>query len=88
MVEMISDWKRSEYLKVSAEKKAWIGKYAAEHGIVCMIQQFAKDFPENSLKESNVRGWKMAYTTEVKQRIKAGEDAIIKSFQVQKWVVH
>jgi len=30
------------------------------------IRQFSKDFPVNALKESTMRGWKMAYTTEVK----------------------
>ena len=80
MVETSCGRKRSTYLKASAEKRARIGKYAAEHGIVSAIRQFSKDFPVNALKESTVRGWKMAYTTEVKRRIKAGEDAIIKAF--------
>ena len=57
MAGTINSWKRSAYLKVSAEKKAQIGKYASEYGIMSVIWQYAKDFPVNSLKESTVRGW-------------------------------
>ena len=48
------------------------------------IRQFAKHFPVNSLKESTVYSWKEAYITEVKQRIKACDDTIIKSLSSAK----
>ena len=50
--------KRHPYLKILPEQKAVIARYAANHGIVKAIRQFLKDFPENSLKESTIRGWK------------------------------
>ena len=53
--------KRQPYLKISPEQKAIIARYAANHGIVNAIRQFSKDFPENSLKESTIHGWKKAY---------------------------
>ena len=53
--------KRSSYLKVTAEQKATLGKYAAEHGIVNAMCHFSPDFPEGALKVSMVRGWKKAY---------------------------
>ena len=49
--------KRLPYLKVTAEQKATLGKYAAEHGIINAIRHFSPDFPEG---ESMVRGWKKA----------------------------
>ena len=57
--------KRQPYLKISPEQKAIIARYAANHGIVNAIRQFLKDFPENSLKESMIRGWKKAYLKEL-----------------------
>ena len=48
--------KRSPYLKVMAQQKAIIGKYAAEYDIVNAIRHFVPDFPEGALKESTVRG--------------------------------
>ena len=45
--------KHHPYLKISI-----MAKYAANHGIVNAVRQFSKDFPENSLKESTIRGWK------------------------------
>ena len=50
--------KRHPYLKISSEQKAIIARYAANNGIVKAVRQFSKDFPENSLKESMIRGWK------------------------------
>ena len=50
--------KRHPYLKISPEQKAMIARYAIYHGIVNAVRQFSKDFPENSLKESTIRGWK------------------------------
>ena len=48
--------KKSPYLKVTAEQKATLGKYATKHGIVNAIRHFSPDFPEGALKESTVRG--------------------------------
>ena len=50
--------KRSPYLKVMAEQRATIRKYASEHSIVNAIHHFVPDFREGALKESTVRGWK------------------------------
>jgi len=44
------------YLKLSPNKKAIIGKYAAENEIVSALSHFAPEFPDNILKESTVRG--------------------------------
>ena len=57
--------KRSPYLKVTPYQKATIAKYAAEHGIVNSIRHFKKDFPEEALKESTIRGWKKTYLLEL-----------------------
>ena len=50
--------RRLPYLKATPEKKAIIGKYAAEHGVVNAIRRYEKDFVSsfstNSLKESSV----------------------------------
>jgi len=43
---------RGPYLKISAKKKADIGKYAAENGIVAAVCHFSKDFPDSTLKET------------------------------------
>ena len=54
--------KRNPYLKsVTPKKKAEIAKYAAENGILASIRHFSKEFPDNTLKESTVRGWKVTY---------------------------
>ena len=61
--------RRLPYLKATPEKKAIIGKYAAEHGVVNAIRRYEKDFvssfSSNGLKESTVRGWKNLYQTEL-----------------------
>ena len=62
------------YLKISPEQKGIIGRYAANHGIVNAIRQFSKDFPENSLKESTIRGCKKAYLKELSSWKRAGKD--------------
>ena len=56
--------KRHPYLKISPEQKAIIARYAVNHGIVNAVRQFSKDFLENSLKESTIRGWKKTYLKE------------------------
>ena len=62
--------KRHPYLKISPEQKAMIARYAIYHGIVNTVRQFSKDFPENSLKESTIRGWKKTYLKELSSRKK------------------
>ena len=62
--------KRHPYLKISPEQKAMIARYAIYHGIVNAVRQFSKDFPENSLKESTIRGWKKTYLKELSSRKK------------------
>ena len=57
--------KRSPYLKVTAEQKATIEKYAAEHGIINAIRRFVAEFPKGALKESTVNGWKKANLAEL-----------------------
>ena len=42
-----------------------------ENGTTKAIHHFAKDVP--NLKESTVRGWKMAYLHDLASRIKAGD---------------
>jgi len=65
--------KRGVYQKLSAEKKAEIGKRAAEHGVTVTVQYYASKLPEH-LKESSVRTWKNVHTKE-KQRLKEGKDS-------------
>ena len=60
--------------KISPEQKAMIARYAANNGIVKAVRQFSKDFPENSLKESTIRGWKKTYLKELSSRKKTGKD--------------
>ena len=60
--------KRSSYLKATPEQKVVIGRYAAENGIVNSIRRFQKDFPNDSLKESTVRGWKNIYLHKLQSR--------------------
>ena len=64
--------------KISSERKAVIGKYAAENGIVSTLVHFAPEFPDNTLKESTVRGWKKGYLMELTRRKKSGDDLSVK----------
>ena len=50
---------RALYMVATPERKAKVGKYAAENGTTNAIHHFSKELP--SLKESTVRGWKKAY---------------------------
>ena len=64
---------RNPYLKsVTPRKKAEIAKYATENGILASIRHFSKDFPDNTLKESTVRGWKVAYLNELARQKNSG----------------
>lgn len=75
--------KRGPYSKFSAEQRAAIGKRAAEYGIVAAIRYYAKQYPD--LKESSVRTWKNAYTSEIKKRRRQGrEDVSVKKLPEKK----
>ena len=76
--------KHLPYLKVTPYQKATIAKYVAKHGIVNSIQHFKKDFPEEALKESTIRGWKKTYLLELQSRKRAGEDLSIKELPTKK----
>ena len=76
--------KRQPYLKISPEQKAIIARYAANHRIVNAIRQFLKDFPENSLKESTIRGWEKAYLKELSSWKRAGKDMTIEKLSEKK----
>ena len=66
--------KHHPYLKISPEQKAIIARYAVNHRIVNAVRQFSKDFPENSLKENMISGWKKTYLKELSSWKKAGKD--------------
>ena len=74
---------RSPYLKATHEQKVIVGKYASENGIVSTIRRYQKDF-SGSLKESTVRGWRNAYTLELKARKRAGKDIDVKTLPAKK----
>ena len=40
---------------MAEQKKATMGKYIAEHGIINAIRHFTAEFPEGALKESSPR---------------------------------
>ena len=67
---------RSEYIKLSLEKKAEIGKYANENGVANAVRHY-----ENlNVKDSSVRDWRDAYLKEVRIQRKAakpGEEIIV-----------
>ena len=58
---------RGSYTKFTAERRAVIGKRAAEHG-VATIRYIKKQFSD--MKESNVRTWRSACTSEIRKRLK------------------
>ena len=59
---------------MSSEKKAEIGKRAAEHGVLATVRYYASKLPE-PLKESSVRTWKNAYTAQLQRLRKEGKDS-------------
>ena len=75
--------KRGQYLKVSREDKAIIGKYASENG----VSRAVRYFKEKYLKESSIRDWKKAYEKEVNEKCKfakPGETVIVKALSTKK----
>ena len=59
------------YQKLSAERKAEIGKRAAEHRVITTVRYYASKL----LKESSVRTWKNVYTKEKQRLRKEGKDS-------------
>jgi len=57
---------------MSSEKKAEIGKRAAEHGVLATVHYYASRLPE-PLKESSVRTWKNAYTAQLQKQRREGK---------------
>ena len=76
--------KRGPYMKLTPEKKADIGKYAAENGIVSAVRRFSKDFPGGTLKETTVHGWKVKYLSELGKRKREGGELVVKTLPVAK----
>ena len=66
--------KRGVYQKLSAEKKAEIGKRAAEHGVIGTVRYYTSKLPE-SLNERSVWTWKNVYTKEKQRLRKEGKDS-------------
>ena len=65
-------------MAASSDKMAVIQKYSAENRIVSALVHFAPEFPDNSLKESTVRGWKKGYFMELARRKKSGDNLSVK----------
>ena len=76
--------KLKPYLKLTPKQKATIGRYTAENGIVNAIRHFKGEFPEDSLKESTIRGWKKAYIVELESRRRTGKDRTVKELPQKK----
>ena len=74
--------KRGPYLKLTGDKKAIIGKYAAEHGIVAAVRHFSNEFPE--LKDTTVHGWKVKYLFELEKCKSEGRELVVKELPVAK----
>ena len=53
--------KRLPYLRATGKQKGIVAKYAVENGIVKSIRHFQKNFPDDTLKDSPVRGWKKCF---------------------------
>ena len=68
---------RGEYIKLSLEKKAEIGKYASVNGVANAV----KHYKHLNLKESSVRDWRDAYILArgmfTAKTAKPGEEIII-----------
>ena len=76
--------KRGPYLRLTGDKKAVIGKYAAEHGIVAAVRHFSKEFPDSKLKETTVHGWKVKYLSELQKCKSEGGELVVKKLPVAK----
>ncbi len=65
--------KRGAYQRISAEKKAEIGKMASSFGVSATLRFYASRLPQ-PLKESSVRDWKNAFVREKKRLRTEGKD--------------
>ena len=64
---------RGPYGRVSAEKKAEIGRRGAEHSVASTVHYYAGKFPD-PLKESSVCTWRNAYITELEKKKRESKD--------------
>ena len=72
---------------ILAEKRADIGKYAAEHGVVAAVWHFSKDSQfsgSRTLKETTVHDWKVKYSCELQKRKRNGDDLVVKALPIAK----
>ena len=67
---------RGPYTKFTAEQRATIGKRAAEHGVAATVRYYEKQYPNGNVKDSSVRTWRNAYTSEIKKRRREGREDI------------
>ena len=70
------DRSRSEYIKLSLEIKAEIGKYASENGVAKAVRHYE----DLNVKDSSVRDWRDAYLKEVRiqrKTVKPGEEIVV-----------
>ena len=75
---------RGPYTKFTPEEKAEIGKRAAEHGVAATVRYYKKRYSQG-IKESSVRTWRKAYTSEVTKRRREGsEDVTVKKLPEKK----
>ena len=75
---------RSPNLKISVEKKADIGKYAAENRIVAAVRHFSNDFPDSTLMETTMHDWKVKYLCKLRKRECDGKDLVVKALPFAK----
>ena len=64
---------RGPYGRVSAEKKAEIGRRAAEHSVASTVHYYARKFPD-PLKESNIHTWRNTYIIELEKKKRESKD--------------
>ena len=53
--------RRGQYLRISQEEKAAIGKFASEHSVTKAVRKFN----DKGVKESTIRGWRRLYEEEL-----------------------
>ena len=63
---------RGEYIKLSPEEKAKIGKYASENGVARAVRKFS----EKKVKESSIRDWRRMYEKELKDKKQGAQPGI------------
>ena len=76
---------KRKYISFSAEQRALIGRYAAEHSNSAAVKKFKSDF-EQGLGESTVRLFKKRYLEELKkakETLPVGEAPVVKEIAVK-----